>query len=90
MFLRNDVVSPGVFTMIHPTLVQKEDYSQELMAYLKAQKVPNTEACQNWLKKHAPNHNNVEEAPIPKFRIATAVTKWGEGHRKIETTVLKV
>eukprot|EP00957_Ditylum_brightwellii_P077538 5892044-Ditylum_brightwellii.AAC.1 len=78
MFLRNNVVSPGVFTMIHPILVRKEDYSQELLDYLNVQNVPNTEACQDWLKEHAPNHTNGEEAPVPKFRIVTAVTKWGK------------
>eukprot|EP00957_Ditylum_brightwellii_P208756 15358787-Ditylum_brightwellii.AAC.1 len=77
MFKRNNIVSPGILTNIHPTLTHKDDLVESMQEQLKQCKVPNTEVCTQWLKDNAPDHKKEENVPVPEFRIATAKAAWG-------------
>eukprot|EP00957_Ditylum_brightwellii_P054465 4126423-Ditylum_brightwellii.AAC.1 len=56
MFKRNDVVSPGIITTVHPTLVRKDNLLTRMRTQLQLCQVPDTKVCNQWLKENAPAH----------------------------------
>eukprot|EP00957_Ditylum_brightwellii_P052764 3999832-Ditylum_brightwellii.AAC.1 len=50
---------------------------------------PKTEDCDAWIKENYPNHEQENKMPTPDFHFTTADAKWGDGHGRVEATVLK-
>eukprot|EP00957_Ditylum_brightwellii_P047891 3637343-Ditylum_brightwellii.AAC.1 len=51
-FLRNDSVNPGFFVNIHPTLVRKDDFAQEITNILQGVDIEDLESCKSWIEEH--------------------------------------
>lgn len=86
-FERNNTVSPGIITCVHPTFVQRDDLTNEIHNTIKKHRIPTNKITSRW------THENEDEAdlnPIPKFRIVKATQKYGNNADRIKTTVLKI
>ncbi len=79
------VSSPGFFTLVHPKLTNKPDYTRDLINVLtNMEKNEDDAVVQEWMQKF-----RVEVATdllVPKFHLETTVKKWG----KVRVEVLSV
>eukprot|EP00957_Ditylum_brightwellii_P034798 2637172-Ditylum_brightwellii.AAC.1 len=76
MFKCNDVISPGIITTVHRTLVCKDDLLARMRTQLQLCQVPDTKVCNQWLKENAPAHTPEQNAPLPKFCLTTTKASW--------------
>eukprot|EP00957_Ditylum_brightwellii_P040381 3056155-Ditylum_brightwellii.AAC.1 len=80
MLARSNIVSPGTIVGIHPTLVRKEDYTEEIKYSLEKMKLPDTEVCKTWVCNNKPNYSHYAgPTPIPRFCLVIEKEKWGGG-----------
>ena len=80
------VSCPGFFTLVHPKMTNKSEFTNELIEALKTVEVNNSEkVVQEWnLKRN--QDNKLTNTVIPKFHIETNQRKWGD----ITTEVLSL
>ena len=77
------VICPGFFTLIHPKITNKQDFTNRITADLqKTQLPPDDEVLLEWK-----TNNNItvdgQTTPVPKFHVETSTRKWGRIHIEV-------
>eukprot|EP00957_Ditylum_brightwellii_P103240 7869058-Ditylum_brightwellii.AAC.1 len=87
--VKNDTISPGIITELHPTFIQIEDNKAKLKQALGALPAPDNNITKDWLETYCPNYEGTK-TQVPEFKVLMSAVKWGEGDNWIKITVLKI
>lgn len=81
--------SPGFVIEVHPSLMRKEIFMDEVVSGLENAKRPNTAVVKDWLQKYGEYHNTAEgKNPVPAFTVNVRNRKFGHGVTRVETWAL--
>eukprot|EP00957_Ditylum_brightwellii_P133619 10187705-Ditylum_brightwellii.AAC.1 len=74
--------------VVHPKLVCREDYEEEITSTIEKWPEPPTDITKFWNKENKINKER-ETATVPKYKLMVGERKYGNGEERVEATTAR-
>eukprot|EP00957_Ditylum_brightwellii_P169663 12913753-Ditylum_brightwellii.AAC.2 len=89
LFMRNNVVSIGQITCVHPKMVNQEDFITKISRSIKKHAPPNNAVVRKWIIENGKEMDGMG-VPSAEFRLSESMKKFRDGEDRVEATTFDV